>query len=194
MKDLWKDRERGEEADHFRREDAKLIQKMRERARLSEIAEALAAKLRVDDAELLRRVAELGLDHDTGAAILLAPLVQVAWADGSMSASERALVLQLAAGRGVTEGTPAHATLVRWLEERPSDVLFETAMEVMRVGFAVLPAEERNQRIKDLVALCRRVAEASGRGLAQLLGMADAVTGDEHLVLEAITKKLRVAP
>src|SRR3546814_14111627 len=55
MKDLLKERERGEEAEHFRREDAKLIEKMRERAHLDEIARALAAKLRVDDAELLRR-------------------------------------------------------------------------------------------------------------------------------------------
>ena len=80
MKDLLKDRERGAEADHFRREDAKLLEKMRARAQVGEIATALAAKLRIDDAELLRRVADLGLDQETGPAILLAPLVQVAWA------------------------------------------------------------------------------------------------------------------
>ena len=52
MADLLKERGRGEEADHFRREDAKLIDKMRERARLGEIAKALAAKLRVEEPEL----------------------------------------------------------------------------------------------------------------------------------------------
>jgi hypothetical protein len=56
MTDVWKQRERGEELDYFRRQDAKLIEKIRERARVGEIAKALAEKLRVDDAELLRRV------------------------------------------------------------------------------------------------------------------------------------------
>jgi hypothetical protein len=191
MIDRFKERARGEEADHFRREDAKLIDKMRERARLSEIATALAAKLRIDEPELLRRVTDLGLNQETGAAILLAPLVQVAWAEGRVTDAERTIVLELAASRGVTAGMPAHDTLLEWLRQRPSDALFETAMEVMRAGFSVLAAQERDERIKALVASCRQVAEASGGGLARLLGMGDSVSGDESHVLDAILTKLR---
>jgi hypothetical protein len=194
MADPLKDRARGEEADHFRREDAKLIEKMRERARLDEMAKALAAKLQVDDPELLRRVRDLGLDQDTGAAILLAPLVQVAWAEGQVTEAERTVVLELAASRGVTAGMPAHDKLLEWLRRRPSDALFETAMEVMRRGYALLPAPERDERIKSLVAACRRVAEASGGGLARLLGMGDSVSGDESRVLDAMLTKLRAGP
>src|SRR5689334_4348165 len=194
MKDLWKDRERGEEAEHFRREDAKLIEKMRARARVGEIAEALAAKLRVDDAELLRRVKDLGLDQETGPAILLAPLVQVAWAGGSVTEAERRKVLELGESRGVTPGTPVYDQVVQWLRERPSDALFETAMEVMRLGFAVLPEQERNERIKELVAACRQVADASGGGLAWLFGIGEAVAPDESRVLDEITKQLRTTP
>src|SRR5262245_52270492 len=131
--DLLKERGRGEEIDYFRRVDAQLIEKMRQRARLSEVAQALAAKLRVDDAELLRRIAELGLNQETGTTILLAPLVQVAWADGEITEAERAVVVELAASRGVVAGTPVHDKLLEWLRQRPSDALFETAMEVMRV-------------------------------------------------------------
>jgi tellurite resistance protein len=195
MKDILKDRGRGEEADHFRREDAKLIEKLREQARLGEIAKALADKLRVDDAELLRRVADLGLDQDTGQAILLAPLVQVAWAEGHVSDAERAVVLELAASRGLTAGMPAHDKLLEWLKKRPSDAVFETAMEVMRVGFSVLPPAERDERIKGLVDACRQIAAASGGGLGRLLGMSDAaVSGDESAVLDAIATKLHAAP
>ena len=192
-KDLLKDRGRGEEADYFRREDEKLLEKMRARARVQDIAEALAAKLSVDDAELLRRVADLGLDHETGAAILLAPLVQVAWAEGNVTDAERAVVLDLAAARGVTQGTPPHGKLLEWLQRRPSDILFEAAMEVMRVGFSVLPPEERDERVRGLVDACRRVAEASGGGLARLLGMGS-VSGEEDAVLDAIATKLRASP
>jgi tellurite resistance protein len=192
-KDLLKER-RGEEAVYFQRLDAKLIEKIREQARVGEIAAALAAKLRVDDAELLRRVAELGLNKDTGPAILLAPLVQVAWAGGSVTDAERAAVLELAVSRGVTAGTPAHGQLLEWLKQRPSDALFETAMEAMRVGFSVLPPQERDERIQALVAACRRIASASGGGLAKLLGMRDGVSGEESDILDAIATKLRAQP
>jgi len=190
MKDLLKDRGRGEEADFFRRADEKLVEKIRERARLTEIAQALAAKLRIDDAELLRRVAELGLNQETGAAILLAPLVQVAWAEGQVSEAERALVLEFAASRGIVAGMPAHDKLLEWLRRRPSDAVFETAMQVMHVGFSVLPEKERDERIAGTVAYCRRIAEASGGGLGRLIGMSDGVSGEESAVLDAITTKL----
>jgi hypothetical protein len=191
MRDLLKERERGEEADYFRKQDAKLLEKIRERARLGEIAKALAAKLRIDDAELLRRVGELGLTQETGAAILVAPLVQVAWAEGTVSEAERDVVLELAAARGIEPGTPAHEKLIEWLRKRPSDAVFETAMEVMKIGFAVLPPAERDERIQGLADACRRVAKVSGGGLARLIGIGDGVTRDESEVLDAITTKLR---
>ena len=191
MRDLMKEKGQGDEAEHFHREDAKLIQKMRERAQVQEIAQALAAKLRVEDAELLQRVAALGLDQDTGPAILLAPLVQVAWADGRVDEAETKVALEIAASRGVTEGTPPYARLLEWFRVRPSDALFETAAEVMRMGFAVLPPAERDDRIKALVESCRKVAEASGGGLARLLGIKDGVSGQEEAVLDAISSKLR---
>ena len=190
LTDLLKERERGEETDYFRRADATLIEKMRARAQLSEIAQALADKLRVDDPELLRRVAELGLDRETGTAILVAPLVQVAWADGHVSEAERSIVLELAASRGLVAGMPAHDKLLEWLRERPSDAVFETALEVMRVGFSVLPAAERDERITSLVAACRRIAEASGGGLVRLIGLSHGVFGAESATLDAITTGL----
>ncbi len=194
MSDIFKERERGFEADYFRKQDASLLAKMRERAALQEVAQALAEKLRVDDAELLKRVFDLGLDRDTGPAILLAPLLQVAWAEGTVSERERAVVFEVAASRGVEAGTPAHAQLDAWLKQRPSDALFETALEVMKVAASVLPPEEREERIRGVVDACKRVAEASGGGLAKLLGMGSAVSSDEASVLEAITTQLRSAP
>jgi hypothetical protein len=191
MKDLLKERGRGEESEHFRNLDKQLIEKMRERARLGDVAKALAAKLRVNDAELLARVAALGLDEQTGPAILLAPLIQVAWADGSVSEPERRVVLQTAVSRGVDEGSPAYAQLLTWMKDRPAYALFETANECMRIGLAVLPAAEREARIKEIVGGCRAVAEASGHSLGRLLGLDDGVSHDEQMVLDAIAHKLR---
>jgi len=194
MKDLLKERERGFEADYFRKQDEELLAKMRERARLQEVAQALADKLRVDDAELLNRVAALGLTRETGPAILLAPLVQVAWAEGEVTHREREVVLEIAAARGIEAGSPPRAQLEAWLSHRPSDALFETALEVMKAGLAVFPQDERDGRIREIVAGCRRVAEASGGTLAKLLGLGTGVGDEEAAVLDAIGEKLRAKP
>jgi hypothetical protein len=195
MPDILKDRERAFEAEYFRKQDEKLLAKMRERAALQEVAEALADKLRVQDTQLLQGVLELGLTSETGTAILLAPLVQVAWAEGKVTPAEREVVLETARSRGVMPGTPAYAQIETWLRERPSDSLFDTAMEVLKVAESVLPAGEREERIREVVAACRRVAEASGGNLSKLLGLTStAVSQEEAAVLDAITAKLRSVP
>ena len=189
-KDLFKERERALEEAYFRTQDARLIEKLRESARLEEIAVALAEKLQVDNPELLRQVMALGVTLDTAPAFLLAPLVQVAWAEGEVTEQEHKTVLRLAGTRGVEENSPAHAQLRAWLRERPVDALFDTATEVIKVGLAVLPPAEREERISRIVQACHEVAEASG-GLARLLGLGSGVSGEEESLLDTITTTLR---
>jgi hypothetical protein len=189
-RDSFKERERAFEEGYFRAQDAKLIEQLRQDARLEEIVLALAEHLQVDNPELLRRVIALGVRLDTGPAFLLAPLVQVAWAEGKVPDRERATVLRLAEARGVEAGSPAHTQLLKWLHERPSDDLFDAAMEVMRGGLALLPPGDREERLKHIVQACHEVAEASG-GLAKMLGLGSGVSGEEEALLEAISTTLR---
>ncbi len=189
-RDSFKERERALEEGYFRAQDAKLIDRLREDAKLEEIVLALAEHLQVDNPELLRRVIALGVTLDTGPAFLLAPLVQVAWAEGNVTDRERDTVMRLAAARGVETGSPAHTQLLKWLQERPSDALFDTAMEVIRGGLALLPPEQREERLKRIVHACHEVAEASG-GLAKILGLGSGVSGEEGALLEAIATTLR---
>ena len=189
-KDIFKERERGLEAAYFRDQDARLIEKLRESARLEEIAVALAEKLQVDNPELLRQVMALGVTLDTAPAFLLAPLVQVAWAEGEVTEQEHKTVLRLASARGVEESSPAHVQLLAWLRARPADALFDTATEVIKVGLSVLPPGEREERITRIVQACHEVANASG-GLARLLGLGSGVSGEEESLLDTITTTLR---
>jgi hypothetical protein len=189
-KDIFKERERALEAVYFHDQDTKLIEKLRESARLEEIAKALAEKLQVDNPELLHRVMELGVTLDTAPAFLLAPLVQVAWAEGEVTEREYQTVLRFAGTRGVEGSSPAHAQLRKWLRERPPDTLFDTAREVIKVGLSVLPPSEQEERIKRIVQACHEVAEASG-GLAKVLGLGSGVSGEEETLLDTITTTLR---
>jgi hypothetical protein len=115
--------------------------------------------------------------------------VQVAWAEGRVLKDERGMVLVLARQRGIAPDTPAYELLEQWLKVRPSDELFDTAVEVLRVGFTVLPPEEREERIKDIVRHCRDVAEASG-SLGRLLGLGDGVSPVEEAMLDRLARML----
>ena len=115
-KGILSDREKAMEANYFRQQDAKLLEKLRQKASLDDIAAALAEKLQVDNPDLLARVRQLGITAETAPAFFIAPLVQVAWAEGSVSNRERECVLRLARERGVADGSPAKAQLATWLE------------------------------------------------------------------------------
>jgi len=124
---------------------------------------------------------------DAVARTLLSPLAN----RGTVTEPERDTVLGLARARGVEVGSPAYAQLLEWLRVRPADAIFDTALEVIKNGFAVLPPEEREERIKRIVQACHEVATASGGGLAKLLGLGSSVSSTEASILDTITSALR---
>ena len=189
--EIFKGRERAFEAEWANRHDAELIEKLRRKDRLEAITEALAKKLQADDPALLQRAMDLGVTLEMGPAFLLAPLVQVAWAEGNVTEQERDTVLRLATARGVEVGSPAYAQLVSWLRRRPKDELFDTAIEIIRAGFNVLPAAERDARVYLLAEACHEVAAASGRGLWHALGLSSGVSKEESSFLDHIKTRLR---
>jgi len=182
-KDIFRDRERGEEQAYFRREDAKLIEKLRQKAQLSEIAHALAEKLHADEPALLERINKLGVTLDTGSAFILAPLVEVAWVDGQVSDAERDTILDIAKKRGVEPGSADYDQLLDWLAHRPSDEVFRTALEAIRIGLSVLPPHESEKRIATIIKACEDVAQAAGV-IAKLLNLDGASNAESALIAE----------
>ena len=189
--ELFKDRGHANEAAYFRQQDAKLIETLRERAPLDQIAAALGEKLQVENPDLLERVRKLGLTVETAPALFLTPLVQVAWVDGSVSNQEFEAVLRLAQQRGIEPDSAVAGQLAAWLQDRPSDAVFDAGLEVIKYGFAVLPEGEREDRIKKVVEACHEVASVSGGGLAKVLGLASSVSAIEASMLDTINGTLR---
>ena len=187
-KDVFRDRERGEEAAYFHQQDAKLIAKLRQKAQFSEIAHALAEKLHADEPALLERIQELGVTLDTGSAFILAPLVEVAWVDGDVSDAERETILNIAKKRGVAPGSSDYRQLLDWLAHRPSDEVFRAALEAIRIGLSVLPPDESEQRIASIIKACEDVARAAG-WIAELVHL-DQVSDEESAVIAAIRSHL----
>ena len=187
-KDIFRDRERGEEQAYFHQEDAKLIAKLHQKAQLNEIAHALAEKLHADEPALLDRIQKLGVTLDTGSAFILAPLVEVAWVDGQVSDAELDTILDIAQQRGVELGSADYRQLLDWLAHRPSDEVFRTALEAIRIGLSVLPPDESEKRIATIIKECEHVAQAAG-GISQLFHL-DGVSYAERALIAEIRRHL----
>jgi hypothetical protein len=103
----------------FAKENARLLQQLRERARQQERRAAMREVVRVDDEALIDHLIVLGLEPETVLALQLVPLAAIAWADGRIEPRERAAVLKAAAAKGVTPDSVAGQMLDSWLGQRP---------------------------------------------------------------------------
>lgn len=186
---IFSGREKAIEEAYFHDQDARLLAKLRNRASLDEIAVALSDVLKVDDPELIGRIRGLGVTLDTAPAFFFAPLVQVAWAEKKVPKAAYDEVLRQARLRGVEENSAAYAQLEEWLHVSPSVEFFATGIEVLKIGFAVLPAAEREARIEAIIEACRKVA-AAATGIEGYVGLRIGVTTPETSVVHEIANAL----
>lgn len=151
----------------------------------------------MDDLELTTALESLGLDRETHRAVLLLPLVEVAWADGRVQRAERRRIAAIAKAHGITlrEGW-----LERWLSRRPSVKTFLAARTVL---LALMARSARQSEVdgaprpppaietlEGLLDLCQRVAEAAGG----LFGLAFTVARSERDCIEQIAASLSLGP
>lgn len=184
-KDAFRERGRALEEDYFRRREQELIAKMREKAAADTARAELGAKTGVADAELLQALQELGYTSDTISLLHVVPLVQMTWADGSVSMRERDLIIEAARARGIETGSAADQMLQGWLTRRPSDELFSTTLRAIGAMLASRPDSERDASQKDLLSYLSSIASASGG----VLGFG-AVSDEERAVLARVTQEL----
>src|SRR5262245_15161216 len=184
--DAFADRKRGQEEEYFRKQEQQYIERMRQRAALEAERGELAVVLGVNDQKALGELQGLGFARETAPLIYLAPLVQVAWAEGRVSANERELILTAARSRGITEGSPGDYALADWLDNRPAETFFEKIMSVMAAILRALPPDERESKKRDIVSACAHIAEASGG----VLGFGSKVHKEEQELIARITAEL----
>jgi Mitochondrial ATPase inhibitor, IATP/Tellurite resistance protein TerB len=184
--DPFADRKRSQEEEYFRKQEQQNIEKMRRRAAMEAERKEMAQDLGVNDEAALIELQELGFTRETAPLVYLAPLAQVAWADGLVGANERKSILEAARARGVAEGGPADKMLADWLDARPAETFFEKAMRVVGAILRALPADQREAQKRDLISASVRIAEAAGG----VLGFGNKVNKEEQEVIARITAEL----
>lgn len=179
---VLQDRERALENAFFARQEAALLEKLREGERSRSRKEAIAAASGIRDDAVLDKVAALGLGPETVAALALVPLALVAWADGSLDARERAAVMEAARDAGVTANGEAARLLDTWLASPPGADLKAAWRGYAGALSAGLDESARAALRRETVGRARRVAEAAGG----VLGLGRRVSEAEERVLKEL--------
>lgn len=176
------ERERALEEAFFHRINEKLIEQMRAQREHDADVEALSEHLDVREARTLEALLELGVRPENVAALVMAPLVAVAWADRSLDNEERAQLLHDEEELGIRVDSPAGRLLAAWLDERPPPQLFETWVAYAAELSHVLPEKERARLRDDVVARTKRICGA----LEKTFLRGGGPNADERAVVERI--------
>jgi hypothetical protein len=141
------------------------------------------------DAELRDALARIGIREQDLRAVLLLPLVEVAWSDGRVQETERAVILKVARTHGLV-ATPGAEVLAGWLDTPPSPEVRELAHRVvvaLSARFQGPTADLGAQLLDTIEQHCEAVARAAGG----VFGVAFTVGEDERAALRAIHEALR---
>lgn len=112
---------------------------------------------------MLVDLADLGLDLSNHSALLMLPLIHVAWADGKVDRDERFAILAFAVNNHLVEQSGV-AKVEQWLDERPSDAYVQRGLDLLvRLGWQKQPftTELSIDRIEQAVDYCEVVARTT---------------------------------
>lgn len=180
------DLRKAHEQEYYERRNRELVAKMRDKLAAAEGVEALKAGTGVTDEAILQRLAKAGITPETVPVLHLMPLVQVAWADGTIETGERELLLKAAEERGVASGSAAHTLLEAMLTTRPSQEIFDAALDFIGVLLEALPESDADDARQNLQHLSMRVARAAGGLFGRFFNVAD----EEKSALAEISRRL----
>jgi hypothetical protein len=156
------ERERALENQFFDAENKHKLAELKDKLDTQKSKDDLRKASGMTDDTVLEKLVALGLNAKTLAALSLAPLVQVAWADGTIQDGERVAIMQGAHGKGLEQGTDGYDVLNHWLEKRPGDELF-VAWEAYIKSLASQLNDEQNRLLKNqIVGFAKMVAGAAG--------------------------------
>ena len=159
---------------------------MRKADSASRAHKELGERSGLHDPELLRELEQLGFTPETLSLLPLVPVLQVAWAEGSVSPEERKLIIDLARTRGIAVDSVADRQLREWLAHRPPQNVFTRAGRLIAAMLAAESPEMHDLTADDLVKYSESIAAASGG----ILGLGK-VSAEERAALLQIQSVLK---
>ncbi len=146
----------------FAGREQQLLAELRQQAQQERSIEELEVHTGIHDHDLLQKVVEMGVSHDTLAAFSVVPLLAVAWGDSVLDAAERDAILLEASASGLSRSGGAYKLLESWLTASPNRELVD-AWKAFHTALGPLLDEADREALKaGLTAKAKRVARCSG--------------------------------
>jgi hypothetical protein len=154
------EREKALEEAFFRDQNARLIESLRVKKAAATQKEALAAVIGVRDESILSPLHALGVRAENVAALVLAPLVAVAWADHQLDAEERRALIEAEQHFGIDPDSESGRLLATWLAARPHESLLGAWTSYVQQLCRVLAPDERTKLRDEIVGRASAIARS----------------------------------
>ena len=143
----------------FAKRERDLVTALRQKMRREREIEKLAAQCGIADLSKVAALADCGIDATTLPALILTPLLAVAWADGELEPHEREALVGEALKHRIVPGSEAWKLLQSWLAAQPPDALFDAWIGYVReLGPAMTP-EDRAAFSREILEMARDIAK-----------------------------------
>jgi hypothetical protein len=181
--DPFKQREMALEEAFFRERDRHLMDNLRAELAAMEEKSKVSHVTGIVEDHVLSSLVQAGVRADTLTAVMLAPLVEVAWCDGNVAHEERDAVLNGAVAYGIHPDSAAYALLKRWLDEGPDPRIISAWKEYVHELARITPKETIAAMKHKMLDRAHRVAAAAGG----FLGLST-VSKHEHAKIDELAK------
>jgi hypothetical protein len=185
MEQEFERRRKALENAYFHKRDQELMAQMAERQAKAVRTAQLAEATGIQNQSLLDRLDDLQIRPETLGALLLVPLVEIAWADGKMHASQRQAVLSAAKQAGLHKNYDAHHLLESWLDAKPDPQLLPAWKQYVCCLSRRMSAQEMQALQDETMDRALFVAESAG----SLFGF-HRVTREERIKLDELSAML----
>lgn len=146
----------------FFKENKKMEEKYRAMQQMKKTKEALAAVSGIVDDLVLEKFIALDLRPETLASISMVPLIEIAWADGTIDQKEKEAILSAVGKFGWTPDSLNYELLNQWLKDKPSTSLLTAWKHYVDALCHKMTNEEVDHFKKEIMEHVTIVAEAAG--------------------------------
>ena len=119
------------EEEYFRKQEQAFKDERRRRALREAEKSELGAVIGISDDHLVTELLDEGFTAEKIPVLYLAPALEVAWADGSVSDRERVSMLEFAFEQGANKDSPAYGQLSAWLTHKPPAEFFASMLRLI---------------------------------------------------------------
>ena len=166
----------------FARQDRALIEALREK----QVARDLEAVTGIHDAEALALLIREGIRVETLVALLLVPVVAIAWADGRVTALEQNKLHAELQRIGIRPSSPAGEILESWLATPPPPGLMQAWCDYVEELERTTSTEAFAELADRIARLCREEADSDGG----VLRVGRRVSKAEAAILDRVERAL----